>query len=85
MVTETIKDNSRGKKKDEFTEAYKSYADYTFPKNETRHPHCGNAADSVLCKLNNYECQFPNYKFVLRKCTACTYIALPVVEIDSSK
>ena len=30
--------NSRGREKDELTQAYKSYADYTFPNNETRHP-----------------------------------------------
>ena len=33
-------DNSRGRKKDELTQAYKSYADYTFPNDETCHPHC---------------------------------------------
>ena len=32
-------DNSRGRKKDELNQAYKSYADYAFPNNETRHPH----------------------------------------------
>ena len=31
-------DNSRGREKDESTQAYKSYADYTFPNNENRHP-----------------------------------------------
>ena len=62
--------------KDEITQAYKSYADYAFANNETHHPHCENAADSVLFSLTNDECQFPNFKFVLRKCTACTYIAL---------
>ena len=33
-------DNSRGRKKVELTEAYKSYANYAFPNNETRHPRC---------------------------------------------
>ena len=42
-------DNSHGSKKDEFTQAYKSYDDYAFPNNENRHPRCKNAADSVLC------------------------------------
>ena len=38
--SKTMKDkaeNSRGRKKDEFTQAYKSYADYAFPNDETRH------------------------------------------------
>ena len=33
-------DNSRGREKDELTKAYKSYADYAFPNNETRQPRC---------------------------------------------
>ena len=37
-------DNSRGREKYELTQAYKSCADYAFPKNETRHPRCENAA-----------------------------------------
>ena len=77
-------DNSRGREKYELTQAYKSYADYVFTKNETRHPRCENAADSVLCTPTNDECQWPNWKCVLRKFTACTSIALPVFEIDSS-
>ena len=75
----------RGREKDELTKAYKSYADYAFPNNETRHPSFKNAADSVICTPTNDECQFSNWKFVLRKCTDCTYIAIPGVEIDSSK
>ena len=47
-------ENSRGMKTDELTQAYKSYAEYAFPKKETRHPGCKNAADSVLCKTTNY-------------------------------
>ena len=78
-------DNSRGRKKDGLTQAYKSYADYVFPNNETRHLHCENVADSVLCKPTNDECQLPNWKYVLRKCTACISVALPGLEIDSSK
>ena len=31
-------DNLRGRKKGELTQSYKSYADYAFPKKETRHP-----------------------------------------------
>ena len=31
-------DNSRGRGKCELTPAYKSYAGYAFPNNETRHP-----------------------------------------------
>ena len=31
-------ENLRGRVKDELTQAYKSYADYAFPKKETRHP-----------------------------------------------
>ena len=73
-------DNSCGRKKYELSQAYKSYADYAFPNNETRHPRCDNAADSVLCILTNDEFQCPNCKCVLRKCTACTSIAIPGVE-----
>ena len=91
MVAETIKimkdkaDNSRGRKKDELTQAYKSYADYAFPNYETCHPCCKNAADSFLCTQTNDECQFPNWKYVLRKCTDCTSIAIPGVERDSHR
>ena len=77
-------DNSRGRVKDELTQAYKSYADYEFPKKENRHPHCENEVDSVLCTSTNDECKFPNWKCVLRKCTVCSSIALPGVEIGSS-
>ena len=65
------------------SQAYKSYSDYAFPNDETRHPYLENALDSVLCTPTNDECQFTNQKYVLRKCTACNYIALPGVEIDS--
>ena len=77
-------ENSRGRKKYELTQAYKSYADYVFPEKETRHPRCEIAADSVLCTPTNDECKFPNWKCVLRKCTVCSSIALPGVEMDSS-
>ena len=83
----TMKDkaeNSRRRGKDELTQAYKSYADYAFPEKQTRHPRCENAADSVLCTPTNYECKLPNWKCVMRKCTVCSYIALPGVEMDSS-
>ena len=57
---------------------------HAFPDKQTCHP-CGeNAADSILCTLANNECQFLNWKCVLQKCTACTYIPLPGVERDSS-
>ena len=55
-------DNSREMKKDELTQAYKSYADYAFPKNETHHPRCKNAADSVLCTPTNYEFKSPDVR-----------------------
>ena len=77
-------DNSRGSKKDELTQAYKSYADYAFPNNETCHPRCKNAADSILFTPTNDECQFTNWKFVLRKFTACNSISLLGVGIYSS-
>ena len=73
--------NSRGREKDELTQAYKSYADYKFPNNETCHPRFRNAAYSVLFTPTNDECQFNNWKCVLRKCTACTFTAIPGVEI----
>ena len=89
MAAETIKnmkykaENSRGRGKYELTQAYKSYTDYNFPNNATRHPHCKNASDYVLCTSTNDECQLPTWKCVLRKCTACTSISLPGVEVDS--
>ena len=72
-------ENSRGRVKDELTQAYKSYADYAFPEKQTRHPHCENAADSVLCTPTNDECKYPNWKCVLHKCTVCRVIAIPGV------
>ena len=72
-------------KNDELNKSYKSYADYAFRNDGTRHPHCENASDYVLCTPTNDECQYPNWKILLQKCTACTYIALPEVERDSSK
>ena len=77
-------DHSRGKKRDELTQAYKSYADYVFPNNETCHPRCENATGYVLCTPTNDGFQSPNWKCVLWKCTTCTSIALPGFEIDSS-
>ena len=76
-------ENSRGRKKYKLTQDYKSYADYAFTNNDTCHPRCENAADPVLCTPTNDEYQFTNWKYVLRKCTACTYISLPRVERDS--
>ena len=90
MAARTIKthegykaDNSRGRKQDELTQAHKSDADCAFTNNETRHPRCKNASDYVLCTPTKDEFQLPNWKYVLWKCTACTSIALPGVEIDS--
>ena len=77
-------ENSGGRGKDELTQAYKSYADHAFPKKETCHPRCENETDSVLCTPTNDECKSPNCKCVLRKCTVCSSIALPGVEMDSS-
>ena len=78
-------ENLCGSGKYELTQAYKSYADYAFLEKQTRLPLCENAADSVLCTPTNDECKFPNWKCVMRKCTVCSYIALPGVEMDSSK
>ena len=77
-------DNPSGREKDILTQAYKSYADYSFPNNETRHPCCENATDSVLCTPTNHECKLPNWKCVLRKCTVRSSIDLPGVDMDSS-
>ena len=55
-----------------------------FQRYKTRHPRCENAADSVLCTPTNDEFKLPNCKFVLRKCTVCSSIALPGVEMNSS-
>ena len=48
-------DSLRGREEYELTQAYKSYANYAFPKYETRHPRCKNAEDSVLCTPTNDE------------------------------
>ena len=77
-------ENSRGRGKDELTQAYKSYDEYSFPDKQTRHPRCKNAADSVLCTPTNDECKFPNWKCGLRKCTVCRSIDIPAVEMDTS-
>ena len=77
-------ENSRGRGKYEWTQAYKLYADYTFPEKQTCHPRCKNAADYVLFTPTNDECKLPNWKCVLRKCTVCRAIALPGVEMDTS-
>ena len=76
-------ENSRGRGKDELTQAYKSYADHAFPDKQTRHPSCKNAADSFICPPTNDECKLPNCKCVLRECTVCRAIALPAVEMDT--
>ena len=73
-------DNSRGRKIYELTKAYKSYADYAFPNNETCHPRCENETDSIIFTPTNDECQFNNCKCVLRKCAACTSIDISGVE-----
>ena len=53
-------DNSCGRKRSELNQAYKSYTEYAFPKKETCHPLCKNAADSVFCTPTNDEFQFTN-------------------------
>ena len=57
---------------------------HAFTEKQTRHPHCENAAYSVLCKPTNDECKLLNWKCVLRNCTVCSSIALLGVEMDSS-
>ena len=54
--------NSPGRGKHELSKSFKSYDDYTILNDETCHPRCENAADSVLCSLS--------------KCTACTSSSL---------
>ena len=86
MAAETIKimkdkaDNWHGRRRYELAQSYKSYTDYNFTNDETCHLRYGNAEDYVLCTPTNDECQFLNRKFVLRKCNACTSIAIPGVE-----
>ena len=77
-------ENSRGSKKVEVTQAYKPYADYSFPMKETCHPRFENAADSVLCSPTNDGCKSPNWKCVLRNCAVCSSIAFSGVQMDSS-
>ena len=77
-------DNLRGRGENELTQAYKYYADYDFPNDETCHPRCENVADSVLCTPTNDECQLNNWTYTLEKCTAFTSIALPGFERDSA-
>ena len=72
--------NSCGRGKYALTQYYKSYADHAFLNSETCHPHCENAEDSLIFTPTNDECQYPNWKYVLQKCTTCTYIALPGVK-----
>ena len=50
-------DNSRRREKYELTQSYKSYADYAFPNDETRHPRLKNGANSVRCTYTNDEYQ----------------------------
>ena len=40
-------ENSRGRVKDELTQAYKSYADYAFTDKQTHHSRCKNAEDQL--------------------------------------
>ena len=47
-------ENSRVRETGELTQAYKSYADHTFPEKQTRHPRCENAADYIICTPTNY-------------------------------
>ena len=83
----TLKDkaeNLRGRNKRELIQAYKSYADYEFPEKQTCHPRYENASEYVLCTPTNDECKYPNWKWVLRKCTVCRAISLSGVEMDTS-
>ena len=75
-------ENSRRRKKVELTQSYQSYSDYAFPEKQTRHPRCENVADSVLCTPTNDEYKWTNCKFVLWKCTVCSSIDPPGVEMD---
>ena len=77
-------DNSCVRGKYELTQAYKSNDEFALKNDETCHPGCKNVADYVLCSPTNYGFQLTNWKCVLQKCTACSYISLPVVERDSS-
>ena len=64
-ITKDKAENLRGRGKDELTQAYKSYVEYTFPEKQTLHPRCSNVADCVLCTPTNDECKFPNWKCVV--------------------
>ena len=46
-------DNSPGRKKDELTQAYRSYDDCAFPNDETCHLRCKNAANYIICSPTN--------------------------------
>ena len=56
-TTKDRADNSCGKKKYELNQAYKSYADFAFPSNETCHPRCKNEVDSIIWPPTNDKCQ----------------------------
>eukprot|EP00978_Attheya_sp_CCMP212_P030587 scaffold112901_cov35-Attheya_sp.AAC.1 len=75
---------SRSRSKATLLEAYTSYADFVFPDNEPRHPHCENAADSVLCPPTTAY-SLPKWKCVLRQCQSCMTIAIPALELDTSR
>ena len=64
-ITKDKADNSCGRKKFKLTQAYKSYADYSFQNNENCHPRCENSADYVFCPPTNNECQLPNWSCVM--------------------
>ena len=70
-------ENSRGRKKGELTQAYKSYADYAFTEKQTRHTRCKMHQIMFFVHQIMMNVDTPNWKFVLRKCTVCSSIALP--------
>ena len=74
---------SRSRAKASLIEDYEQYSQFVFPENEARHPRCEDAADSVLCAPTP-ECSLPNWKCVLRKCTLCSTIDIPDLELDTS-
>eukprot|EP00978_Attheya_sp_CCMP212_P028595 scaffold99190_cov42-Attheya_sp.AAC.2 len=74
---------SRSRAKATLLEAYTNYAEFVFPDNEPRHPRCEDAADSVVCApITEYN--LPNWKCVLRRCSSCSTIAIPALELDIS-
>ena len=55
-----IANNSRGMKKMNELKLTNHMLTMPLQKNETSHPRCKNAADSVICSPTYQECQFTN-------------------------